>query len=230
MRRCAHCSSEYQPKHHVAMYCAKTCKVQAHRVKVDPLRGKRQGIKRARTHEARQQRAHSRAVAAARSAACGYWAAEIGLLRRLGRICPVCDGQVDRERNGKHCSAACGELGRKAVKAASRLIDKARRRDATVESVNPLKVFKRDGWVCYLCGCETPQAFRGTYEPNAPEVEHVVPLSKGGEHSYANTRCACRACNSIKGSSLPGGGEGSGGVDKHFLVNPSLTGSLPLFC
>ena len=40
---------------------------------------------------------------------------------------------------------------------------------------------------------------RGSYDDDAPELEHVVALSKGGEHSYRNCRCACRACNIIKG-------------------------------
>lgn len=34
-------------------------------------------------------------------------------------------------------------------------------------------------------------------------MDHVVPLVKGGEHSFANVVPACRSCNSKKGVSLP---------------------------
>jgi 5-methylcytosine-specific restriction endonuclease McrA len=31
-------------------------------------------------------------------------------------------------------------------------------------------------------------------------VDHVVPLARGGEHSYANTQPACPPCNMSKGA------------------------------
>jgi 5-methylcytosine-specific restriction endonuclease McrA len=89
----------------------------------------------------------------------------------------------------------CAERNAKRHKAAARIARKAKERAVTVESVDPFKVFERAGWKCYLCGCATPRELRGTHEPNAPELDHVVPLSRGGAHSYANTDCACRACN-----------------------------------
>ena len=69
-----------------------------------------------------------------------------------------------------------------------------------VETVDPLGVFERDGWRCQLCGARTPKERRGTYHDRAPELDHILPLSKGGEHSYANTQCACRRCNHGKGA------------------------------
>lgn len=81
-------------------------------------------------------------------------------------------------------------------------VRRARLRSVLVDRVDPSKVFKTDGWRCYLCGCYTPKSLRGTIEPNAPELEHVIPLSKGGEHSYANTRCSCRSCNQDKSDDL----------------------------
>lgn len=69
---------------------------------------------------------------------------------------------------------------------------------ATTEKVDPFKVFDRDRWRCQLCGIKTPKAKRGGFEKDAPELDHIVPLSKGGEHSYRNTHCACRRCNGSK--------------------------------
>lgn len=77
---------------------------------------------------------------------------------------------------------------------------RARKRGANgrIEIVRPEIVFKRDGWRCQICGTETPEVLRGTFEPNAPEVDHKVPLSAGGSHCYGNVQCACRRCNIAK--------------------------------
>ena len=64
----------------------------------------------------------------------------------------------------------------------------------------PSTVFDRDGWRCRACHRSTPPELRGTFEDRAPELDHVVPLSKGGDHSMENTQCLCRACNMKKGA------------------------------
>jgi 5-methylcytosine-specific restriction endonuclease McrA len=52
-------------------------------------------------------------------------------------------------------------------------------------------VFARDGWVCQYCG-------------NAAEnVDHVIPKSRGGLHSWDNVVAACRRCNSRKENRMP---------------------------
>lgn len=48
---------------------------------------------------------------------------------------------------------------------------------------------KRDGTHCYICGA------------TAVEVDHVIPLSKGGEHTWANVRLICVPCNRSKSNS-----------------------------
>ena len=82
----------------------------------------------------------------------------------------------------------------------------ARRRQrlvaATIESFDPFEIFERDGWRCYLCGGDTPKSKRGSTEPDAPELDHIIPLAKGGYHARWNTACACRACNMFKGDRL----------------------------
>lgn len=66
------------------------------------------------------------------------------------------------------------------------------------ESFDPFEVFERDEWRCKICGVQTPRSKRGSLEDEAPELDHVVPLSKGGVHTRANTQCLCRKCNRIK--------------------------------
>lgn len=79
---------------------------------------------------------------------------------------------------------------------------RARIRGTVRENVSPLRVFLRDNWTCQLCGIWTPRELRGTMHPCAPETDHIIPLCKGGVHSYANVHCSCRQCNGIKGDKL----------------------------
>lgn len=66
------------------------------------------------------------------------------------------------------------------------------------EYINVFKVFRRDGWHCQICGKATPKKNRGTCYPNAPELDHRIPMSKGGGHLYSNVQCVCRRCNGQK--------------------------------
>lgn len=99
------------------------------------------------------------------------------------------------------CSSKCSK---RYVRRISRKRERALLRTIAVESVDPIKVFERDGWKCQLCGAKTPRKLRGTYDKRAPELDHIVPLSKGGEHGYRNTQCACRECNGAKGATPMG--------------------------
>lgn len=67
------------------------------------------------------------------------------------------------------------------------------------ETIDPLVVLERDNWRCHLCGVSTPKRLRGTTDNRAPEVDHIVPVAAGGDHTYANCACACRLCNRRKG-------------------------------
>lgn len=75
---------------------------------------------------------------------------------------------------------------------------RARFYGVSYEPVNRIKVFDRDGWRCQICGKNTPIMRMGSMATNAPELDHRVPISKGGGHLYSNTQCLCRSCNGIK--------------------------------
>ncbi len=99
---------------------------------------------------------------------------------------------------GSFCGDECRDEARKKTMRVARSKRKAVILGATVERVDPFVVFWRDKWKCKLCGCKTPPNKRGTYADNAPELDHILPLAKGGEHSYRNTQCSCRKCNGLK--------------------------------
>lgn len=105
-------------------------------------------------------------------------------LRNGGLHRKVCDFCIDEaRRNGKRIAKA---------------IRRARSKGCDSERVDPIKVFDRDNWRCALCGVKTPRSLRGSYNDRAPELDHIIPLSLGGPHTYINTQCACRRCNGMK--------------------------------
>jgi len=74
---------------------------------------------------------------------------------------------------------------------------RALKRGATVKNFNPIKVLERDRYVCQNCGRKTRPDFN-QWHPLYPNLDHIVPLSLGGDHSKANTQCLCRECNMTK--------------------------------
>lgn len=69
-----------------------------------------------------------------------------------------------------------------------------------VGHVDPIRVFERDAWKCQLCGTRAPKRLRGTTDALAPELDHIIPLAAGGQHTYENTQCSHRSCNMAKGA------------------------------
>jgi 5-methylcytosine-specific restriction endonuclease McrA len=53
-------------------------------------------------------------------------------------------------------------------------------------ALNRRAVFARDGHCCQYCGA------------SAENIDHVIPRSKGGSHSWENVVAACRPCNARK--------------------------------
>jgi 5-methylcytosine-specific restriction endonuclease McrA len=72
---------------------------------------------------------------------------------------------------------------------------------ATVENFRAVDVLTRDGYVCQLCGKKTRPDFKDCNHPLYPNLDHIIPLSKGGSHSRVNTQCLCHQCNVRKHNS-----------------------------
>lgn len=59
------------------------------------------------------------------------------------------------------------------------------------------KIKKRDNFTCKICGLSTTQ------EPNLLlEIDHIIPLSKGGISSEDNLQTLCWKCNRKKGNKI----------------------------
>lgn len=117
--------------------------------------------------------------------------------------CPVC-GEITFRK--KYCSPEC------AKKAENKRRDFSRRMKLSIAKVdNDITVeglYRRDNGTCYLCGgrCnyEDYTVIDGAFIAGDwyPSIDHVIPLAKGGEHSWNNVMLAHRLCNPRKSDKL----------------------------
>lgn len=120
-------------------------------------------------------------------------AEEIRIRLEREKPCKEC-GQVFWSSHG---SQFCGEACRKRYE--NRRKDKRIYRNGRPDlSITLLKVYKRDGGICQLCGkrigfdCDSNS-------DDYPSIDHILPLAKGGLHKWNNVQLACRGCNTAKG-------------------------------
>ena len=71
---------------------------------------------------------------------------------------------------------------------------RARRVGARSERVSHRAVFERDNWVCGLCGDPVDPSVKWPSLMSA-SLDHVVPLARGGSHTYDNVQLAHSGCN-----------------------------------
>lgn len=103
--------------------------------------------------------------------------------------CQECGGTVDAsgfgDKRRMFCGPRCGgRYGRR--------LRRARRRGGLVERFGLFEIAKRDGWRCHLCHRKVRPAYAS--------IDHLVPLSRGGDHTKANVALAHWLCNVRRGA------------------------------
>ena len=118
--------------------------------------------------------------------------------------CCVCGNPTT---NKKYCSKPCSN---KAANHRHELLRRAKIANVLVDSdIEIHELFKRDKGVCHICGglCNwNDKETKGNAiicGESYPSVDHVIPLAKGGLHSWDNVRLAHRRCNYLKSDRLP---------------------------
>jgi len=134
----------------------------------------------------------------------------------LPRKCKECGTIFTPEYGDKrkvYCSHKCGKKAgkRKGKKHTGTLNNVTRKRlramygdswRSMYEPINKRRVFERDRWRCQLCGCKVKRTTE--WDPRQATIDHIIPLSLGGEHKYTNVQTACMECNSKKGATIQG--------------------------
>lgn len=120
------------------------------------------------------------------------------------KVCIICGKEFIGGDRRKCCSKECSK------KYSNKRRDKRIKKDAIVDKdINLHALFKRDKGTCYLCGKECDwndyivrdgTVICGDFYPS---IDHVIPLSKGGAHSWSNIKLAHRKCNYEKSDNPP---------------------------
>jgi 5-methylcytosine-specific restriction endonuclease McrA len=141
----------------------------------------------------------------------------------------------------RFCSKGCANWERNKARSANRAepgvpyyqtergrtvaLAKARKRRlllaaAEWDGVTDAEILERDGWVCQLCEEPIDQALRYP-DQRSRSIDHVVPLTLGGDDTAPNKQAAHLGCNISKGGQAPGAAHETGCVAQRALVRMS---------
>lgn len=122
---------------------------------------------------------------------------QIGLL-----FCKNCGQLIVDSKRKSFCSEKCS----------NRMHDRnnAHRLDGKIidADISLERLYDRDRGTCSLCGCKCDWDDYEERDGNFvvgktyPTIDHVIPLAKGGKHSWENVKLACHSCNSKYGAKL----------------------------
>lgn len=215
IRKCNYCRTDYISNRNNRMYCSQSCYFNSRALVMPEIEALRRIGELVRAHTKKRE-IHRLSV----------FSHEIEALYRIGakirsatRACISCGKvHIKRTRYAKMCSVQCRMASQEAARKRRRALPSTRRakriaksrRRAIIrgckhtENIDPIKVFDRDGWLCHICGIQTKREDRGGIKPEAPELDHIIPIAMGGTHTWDNVACSCRGCNIRKGAKWAG--------------------------
>jgi hypothetical protein len=68
-----------------------------------------------------------------------------------------------------------------------------------VENFTDLEIFERDSYICGLCDEDIDSSLRHPHR-FAPSLDHILPVTKGGNHTRDNVQASHLICNMRKGN------------------------------
>lgn len=140
--------------------------------------------------------------------------------RKAGRsraTCEACGAEYAKCRPAQRwCSMACGNRHKAGAGPRGGLSPEARerqrlywqeknrrrraaKRGGASEPYTLAEIAVRDRMRCGLCGRRVPMD-RKVPNPLAPTIDHVLPISEGGDDTRANVQLAHFRCNNVKGA------------------------------
>ena len=110
-----------------------------------------------------------------------------------------------------YCSDICkANMKKEKRKARKRLREAKAKKNGKIEwNISLEKLIQRDEGICKICGRQVDtEDYYYTDEgyfiagDNYPSIDHIIPLAKGGTHTWNNIQLAHRHCNAIKSDKI----------------------------
>jgi 5-methylcytosine-specific restriction endonuclease McrA len=123
-------------------------------------------------------------------------AAKAGVLFRVGYsgICSIECLEIARE------NSSIGSRNKRYIRQIILRVEKYGSKALIDAAVTQDSIYDRDKGICYLCGNLTYREYESRPANQRATLDHIIPVSKGGSHTFDNVRIACWRCNSIKGN------------------------------
>lgn len=115
----------------------------------------------------------------------------------------------------KYCSIECNEQSKKITKKKNAKIHRckygrikedkqfAKKYGNKYEPISRTIVYRKHNYICTSCGVKCLHPNKENYnQSNAATLDHIIPKSKGGSHTYENVTLLCRSCNTIKSDKI----------------------------
>lgn len=116
---------------------------------------------------------------------------QIGVVSKSA--CGLCGVAYLGKAGSRFCSPECAKKsqGWDGVSARSRKLKASVR----------VRILDRDGMTCQLCFSPLRPDEEPTH-PRYPNIDHIMPVSRGGSDDEGNLRAACRQCNVMRGANI----------------------------
>jgi hypothetical protein len=100
-----------------------------------------------------------------------------------------------------YCSDKCMH---KALRRNSRHKRRRLIKQSIKETISMDYLIKKYHGRCQICDCKVHRSNGKDWSPNIATIDHIVPVSKGGTHTYDNVQLLCAICNSRKCDNMDG--------------------------
>ena len=143
---------------------------------------------------------------------CKHCNKEFGIDIKLNNL--GCVAQLNN-----YCSVECNNQSKKITKKRNAKIHRRKRNDKygriredkqwariygnKYEPISRTIVYRKHNYICTSCGVKCLHPNKENYnQSNAATLDHIIPKSKGGSHTYDNVTLLCRSCNTIKSDKI----------------------------
>ena len=176
--RCQYCLKEFTEKRDAPnLYCSKACATKGNAIvkmnkKISEDSHKKEILDEYRRTMEKAQELIKRYEKEKQCDACGRWFVPRGNAKYCSKKCAK---KIDNIRHDKRLS-------------------KNGKPDLTITLT---RLYMRDQGVCQICG-KTIDFDCDSNSDDYPSIDHIIPISKGGQHQWDNVQLACRKCNTLK--------------------------------